>query len=244
MNAFRLFLEGSSFVVEQMGKAGPADLLQCRLDAHHRIENNGRCMNDRWGGHDARPEPVASLRLAARLDLDRCHFEQPHGNLIKRGGVTAAELELDLADRLGPAAATCTDFALVDCRRYAGGRGRFDRDRCAGDIGRKKRPQIFSNPIRQMPPALRRLRVGTVFGNFILPLAAAKEIAGADARRLDGLDEPAVLLSDAKADAPTFQRQIGSIVIGADQPPARAGRWRRHLDERSLQLGQIGCRGG
>src|SRR5437870_8785030 len=95
-----------------------------------------------------------------------------------------------------------------------------------------------------VPAALRRPRVGTVFGKFILPLAAAKEIAAADGSRLDGLDESAVLLSDAKAHAATLQRQIGSIVIGADQPAARADRWGRHLNERSLQLGQIGCRGG
>src|SRR5437667_11330516 len=102
-----------------MGETGPADFLQCRLDAHRRIEDRRRCANDgRWDGC-ALAEQVTPVRLAARLDLDWCHFEQSHGDLVKSGGPTATELELYLADRLAPVAASRANFTLVDCRFYS-----------------------------------------------------------------------------------------------------------------------------
>src|SRR5262249_14757759 len=139
MNTFRLSIEGGSFVVEQMGEAGPPDLLQRCLDAHHRIENNGRSVSDGQGSRRPLPQPVAPLRLAARLDTDRRHFEQPQGDLIESGGVTTAELELDLTDRLDPTAPGRANFPLVDRRLYSRCRGRLDRDRCTRHISGEER---------------------------------------------------------------------------------------------------------
>src|SRR5207302_8360328 len=156
---------------------------------------------DRRYGRITLAEQVSPLRLAAWLDLDRGHFEQPHSYLIKSGGVAAREFKLNLADRLACLTTGRADFTLVDCRRDPRFRSRFDGNRCAGDIGRKERSQIIGNPLRQLPPTLRRPRIRVVFEKVILPLAAAEKIAPADVSRLDGLDKPAILLADTQRQA-------------------------------------------
>src|SRR5215472_14428006 len=93
-----------------------------------------------------------------------------------------------------------------------------------------------------MPATLRRAEVWTILGQFVFPLAARQEIAAAELSRLDGLDEPTPLLADAKAHASALQRQVRRVVISADEAAARTGRFGRHRDKRTLQLGQVGYR--
>ena len=148
MNALRLLGERRRLVVQQMGEARPADFLQSRLDGHRRIEGDRFGVNDRRCRLRVVAKPVAPLRLAARLDADRCHIEQSQGDVIKSSGVTAPQFELDLADRLGLVAAGGADLALVDRSLYSRCRGRLDGDRRARHVGREERLQRAGNPFR------------------------------------------------------------------------------------------------
>src|ERR1700740_1221638 len=95
-----------------------------------------------------------------------------------------------------------------------------------------------------MLAALRRVRGRTALVEFILPFAARQQIAATGISSLDSLNEATPLLPDAKTQPSALQRQVGGVVIGADQPRIRAGRCRSHFDERSPQLGQVGWRSG
>jgi hypothetical protein len=145
------------------------------------------------------------------------------GDIIESGSVAALEFQLDLADRLGTAAGGRADLALVDRSLDTGRRARLDRKGCARDIGGEKRLQIAGNPVRQMLAALRGVKVRTALGELVLPFAARQEIAATWISLLDGLNEPAALLPNAKAQASTLQRQVRGVVIGA-LASARAGR--------------------
>src|SRR5215813_12034346 len=155
-----------------MREAGPPYFLQRCLDGHCRIKDDGLRVGDRQCGFRLLSEPVAPLRLATRLDPYRRHIKQLQGDIIQSGSIAALEFQLDLANRLGLAAAGGPDLALVDYSLDAGCRSRLDRKGRACDIGGETRLQIAGDPVRQMLATLRRLRVGSALGELVLPFAA------------------------------------------------------------------------
>src|SRR5260370_29673800 len=189
VNAFRLGRERGGLVSQQLGEATAADLSQSRLDRHIGIQNDGLCVNRRGSGVAALHEPIAPLRFAAGLDTKRSRLQQLRGEVVESAGVTALELEFDLADRLSPLLAYGPDLAFVDRRLDRRSRQRLAwRDR-ASDFGHDKRPQIAGPTLRQARAAQRRIGGGATLRDRIFPPAPRPWIPPREDFLLDGLPE-------------------------------------------------------
>jgi hypothetical protein len=132
--------------------------------------------------------------------------------VVKPGGIAALELELDFADRFDRVAANHVDLAFDDRGLDMRPRYRLDLDGGARDVGNENRAEFAGNIFRQLSAALRRLGVGAVIEERILPLAAREDVRPTEITGLDCLNETAGLLADTKGQSSLLQREIIRVV--------------------------------